>query len=125
PAGPGGSPGSRGIRMLFAHHRRLSLRRPWGWATQGMGSSSLALPQPAAPARALRDCSRKNLPTPCCSSLCFLIEIDQHPVCYRKTLTAQDEAASDLIIFEREIGVHIDLPLHHLAAAGGAHPPFA
>src|SRR5690606_33027132 len=55
----------------------------------------------------------------------FLIEIDQDPVRDRKTLTAQYKATRHLVVFQGEVGVHIDLSFHHLAPTGGTYATFA
>src|SRR5690606_23325323 len=55
----------------------------------------------------------------------FLVEIDDQAVADREALAAQHEAARHLVVFQREIGVHVHFALHHLAAAGRTDPALA
>src|SRR5574337_1344240 len=54
-----------------------------------------------------------------------LIEIDGHGVGDRVALTGEPEAARDLVILEREIHVHVDVPCDEAAAAGRADATLA
>src|SRR5262245_54982315 len=46
------------------------------------------------------------------------VEVEDHPLGDREGLAAQHEAARDLVVLERVVGIHLDLALDHLAAAG-------
>src|SRR5262245_6994166 len=53
------------------------------------------------------------------------VEVEDHPIGDRERLAAQHEAARDLVVFERVVGVHLDLALDHFAAAGRANAALA
>src|SRR5215472_2346472 len=54
-----------------------------------------------------------------------VIVVDNDLVGDRVALAAQDEAARDLVVFEREVDVHVDFAFDKLGTAGRAHAALA